>query len=470
MSKNLWILTEERPKPEVVSQILIEFSQERNFAAFVDSIRIIPVLEDSKFRFVYEVCGFRCNAVEKVFIKTISGESSMVDFLVFYQKHEPTQVDIPIIAIEETKTDDSESRNTGVYQRCSKFVYLKRIYPMTKLIMLYHLSIKQKRTPTKTYVFGIRMLRTLGVKILGKEYSDSLFEKFKSIEELIAEKNAMPIPPAKSNVPIRITKTRNKIKISGRLFKNGRLAHDPNIGALTVISATLRALGWNGIIEITNHGLSQKNLTSDNKFVRIANSEKIALEKLKLPVATFQHGYWHYETRGEKLGTIFIHLVAENFSNARAIFENHAGCEKGYFIPPNGETPIPLQKYTDRERYKAGDKNCIINIPDLVLLDLSKTIVIDVEGKKYEFRKNGIEELAGYDAFDKFYTKKYYPKFKITRTVVLYGSNETKIQELKVGFLLNKSGQLILGVKAPALFKIAVKNLLAFWKKLNIEK
>jgi hypothetical protein len=46
---------------------------------------------------------------------------------------------------------------------------------------------------------------------------------------------------------------------------------------------------------------------------------------------------------------------------------------------------------------------------------------------------------------------------------VLYGSNEEKIIEIEVGFLLNENGQLVLGVKAPKLFKDAITNLLDFW-------
>jgi len=33
-----------------------------------------------------------------------------------------------------------------------------------------------------------------------------------------------------------------------------------------------------------------------------------------------------------------------------------------------------------------------------------------------------------------------------------------------VGFLLNENGDLVLGVKAPELFKEAIKNLLDFWQ------
>jgi len=44
----------------------------------------------------------------------------------------------------------------------------------------------------------------------------------------------------------------------------------------------------------------------------------------------------------------------------------------------------------------------------------------------------------------------------------LYGGTETKVVEIEVGFLLNKNGDLILGIKAPALFREAIKNLLDF--------
>ena len=141
-----------------------------------------------------------------------------------------------------------------------------------------------------------------------------------------------------------------------------------------------------------------------------------------MPKADLPKDYWHYDKKGEKLGTIFIHIVVENFTESYSVFENHAGCEKGYFRTSKDEY-IPLAKYADREKYKAGDKDQIVFIPDLVLLDIKETEVITIAGKKYEFRRNGINELAGYDAFDKMYLKKYYPKFKIVRTVVLYGSD-----------------------------------------------
>lgn len=418
-------------------------------------------MDDNKFTFTYEVTGFRCNKVDKVYVKTVSGNSSFIDFLIFYQQNEPTSEDEPIYAIEETKTDDKESRNTGVYQRCSKFVFIQSYYPNAKKIMLYNLQIDQKVEPTSTYIFGTKLLLTLGVEILGKKLDPKTFTPFKTIEEIIDLKNDMRKAP-KGNVPILLTKSKTKIEVSGRLFKSGGLSHDPNIGALSIICAVLRQLGWIQKIEITQHGLLQNHVGKTNKFIQIANKIGISLQGITVPNAEMKNDYWKYDTDGEKLGTIFIHLVVENFTQGYSIFENHAGCEKGYFITKKGEH-IPLEKYKDREKYKGGDKEQINHIPDLILIDFGRSEVINVEGKKYAFRKNGIAELGNYDYIEENYILKHYPKFKIVRTVVLYGSTEEEIIEIEIGFLLNENGQLILGVKAPKLFKDAITNLLDFW-------
>ncbi len=462
MKNNLWFLTEERPKKEVLRTIFEKFAKDYGFAVFVDTIRIFPILKNNKFTFTYEVTGFRCNNIDKVYIKTISGNSSFTDFLIFHQVKEPTLNDTPIYAVEETKTDDKESRNTGVYQRGSKFVFIQNYYPKTRKIMLYNLQVKQKDKPTATYIFGTKLLLTLGVEIIGKKLDPIIFKPFKSIEEVIDLKVSMRKAP-KGNVPILLTKSKGKIEISGKLFKNNGLSHDPNIGALTMISAVLRTLGWKDKIEITLHGLSQKHVGATNKFIQIANKLDISLQGLSIPNSIMNKDYWKYDTDGEKLGTIFIHLVVENFTEGYSIFENHAGSEKGYFITKNGDH-IPLAKYKDTVKYKAGDKNQIIHIPDLILIDFGRNEVINIEGKKYTFRKNGIEELKNYDYIEKNYILKHYPDVKIVRTVVLYGSKEEKIIEIEVGFLLNENGQLILGIKAPSIFTEAIKNLLDFWK------
>jgi hypothetical protein len=375
----------------------------------------------------------------------------------------PENGDVPLYAIEETKTDDSESRNTGVFQRASKFVYVKHYYPETKRVMLYNLRTVEKAVPTDTYTFGIRCLVTLGVEILGKRKDQTFYEPFTSVDELIATKKSMKSAP-RGNIPITIHKNENEITISGRLVKNGTLSHDPNIGALSLISAVIRVLGWKNEIVIESHGLKQENLRMGNKFIKIAKMLDIKLDGLSLPNGTLPGRYWKYETDGEKLGTIFIHLVVENFTNGQSIFENHAGSEKGYFLTKDGKA-ISLEKYTDRALYKSGDKTKIIHIPDLILIDFCRSEIINIEGKKYDLREQAIEELRNYDAIENMYIRKYYTDYRIIRTVVLYGGYSDKIYEIEVGFLLNKRGDLILGIKAPEIFKDAIKNLIGFWFK-----
>ena len=118
----------------------------------------------------------------------------------------------------------------------------------------------------------------------------------------------------------------------------------------------------------------------------------ISLKGLTLPKTELKTDYWHYDRDGEKLGTIFIHIVIESFTKGYSIFENHAGSEKGYFITTNGEH-IPLAKYENREKYKAGDKSKIVHIPDLILIDFGRNEIINIEGKKYKFREDGIKNL-----------------------------------------------------------------------------
>lgn len=89
---------------------------------------------------------------------------------------------------------------------------------------------------------------------------------------------------------------------------------------------------------------------------------------------------------------------------------------------------------------------------------------------KEENVQQGIKELDNFDAFENLYVKKYYSEYKtILRTVVLYGSNKEEIEQIEVSFMLNNKGKMILGIKAPEIFKIAIKNLFDYWElnKIN---
>lgn len=154
---NLYILTEERPNTNTLKFIIKRFLCDKKFPAFIDNIRILPIVENERFLFCYEIIGVRCNQIHKIYLKIVSGSSSFVDYLVFFQNNTPSPKDSPIYAIEETKTDDKESRNTGVLQRISKFVYVDYFYPNVTKIMLYNLAISQKEKPTNTAIFGTKI-------------------------------------------------------------------------------------------------------------------------------------------------------------------------------------------------------------------------------------------------------------------------------------------------------------------------
>jgi hypothetical protein len=450
-------LSEERPKIAAIGFVLEKFSKDQGIASFIDKLRVVPVHnKDGDFSFWYEVLGYKTPQVNRVLLKIISGNSSFVDFLVFFQEEEPREGERPLFMVEETKTDDEESRNTGVFQRCSKFVYAELHYPNMDLNMYYNLQVEQRASQTDTNIFGTRCLRSLGVKIGGKKIDKLLNTPFETLQEMIDFKTAMRRPPA-GNIPIDITVVGKELHISGRLFKSGGLAHDPNIGALSLIASTARKLGWKDKIVVTKHGLTQNHVQPRNKFVRIASALNIGLEGLEMPKSELEHPYWHYNITGEKLATIFIHLVVENFTNGMSIFENHAGSEKGYFITSD-------KKYLALEKYVPGvEPRKSIDIPDLILLDIERKQVLNIEGKTFENLELGIRTLENYKDIERMYLKKYYPGFEIHRSVVLYGSKNEQIESIQVSFLLNQEGKMILGIKAPALFREAFKNLKEYW-------
>ena len=457
---NIWILTEEMPKANVIHTILKKLAKDNGFRFKIKDIIIVPIINKGRFIFVYKVNGAFFYDFENIFIKLASGNSSFVDFLVFLQKNEPTQDDAPLYAIEETKTDDSESRNTGVYQRCSKFVYVEFYYPGIKKIMLYNLQIPQKGKPTDTNIFGMRMLKTIGVEVLGKVYENEI-KPFSNLDELVVAKNSMHMPPA-GNVPIRIETKTNRINISGRLYKAEGIGHDPNIGALSIIALCIRKFEKTKDIFITQHGLSQEHVTNrNNKFIQIANKLNIKLDGLNLSEAASNEAYWHYENSQEKTVTIFLHVALIAYANAEVIYSNHGGSERGYFIDKT-KGPIAIEKYQEgmKEAYKLGNKELIIHIPDIIVFDSDRQEVINVEGKKYATRMQGIEDLKNYSYIEKeIITPSYKPK-NIIRTVVVFGSKQTNLKEGEISFMLNDNGEMILNKNAPNIFKKAIKGVL----------
>jgi hypothetical protein len=343
-------------------------------------------------------------------------------------------------------------------------VYADFFYPGIEMSMLHNVQVQQKPGRSDTNSFGTRCLKTLGVNFIGANKHTSADLPWASIDELIDFKNNMKKPP-KDNVPILITRVRDdQIDISGRLEKSGRLAHDPNIGALSLISATLRKLGWKDNIRLVKHGLDQKMVSPSNKFVQIADRLGLKLEGIQLPTAVYPGDYWRYEDSGEKVGTIFVHIAVEEFSKGRAIYENHAGCERGYFFDQNGnpETISKRVKGQDGAMPKGAET---IRLPDLLIADDDRRVIACIEGEKSVNALKGIKQLEGFSTLEKTYLKEFYPDFNYRRSVVLFGGESNSIEHPAVCLLLNASGEIYLNNSAPEVLREAITNLKTHWNK-----
>lgn len=457
---NLWILTEERPKTSVILQITEMYCSDFNDEIIKkENIKIKPIINNGYFKFVYEVEGLAVSKADKIYIKTVSGSSSFLDFLLFKQENPPTEGNVSdnlLMAIEETKTSDDESRNTGVYQRGSKFVYITPYYRNVKLYMLYNeeLEAREDKKPSDTSVFGTNILLTLGVTIVGKDIS-KWFKPFTSLDELIKFKAVMRKPPA-GNIPIEITKHDDRIEISGRLAKpaeTGNIGHDPNIGALSMIAKCIRVLGWKKDIVITMHGVSQyyvNKTKGKNKFLYICNILNLKLKDISMPAQVeLPELYWHYEMSSEKMTSILLHVLCL-YNGFHSVYENHAGCERGYFKTKNNKL-ITLPK-KDR-------KGVNLYLPDVVLYNEPSNTIILVEGKKLSTLSDGLEEIQLYDSIEDEYIKPEYKNATIIRCVSIFGGTATtKHLHDDVLIYMNTSGQIYINSLAPECIKQIFRN------------
>ena len=455
---NIWLLTEEKPKSSVINQILQIYKDDFDVNYVCENdITIVPIFHDNLFEFTYRVDGVSVDGIENIYIKTVSGGSSFMDFLFIVQDNKPVEGgnNNLLFAVEETKTSDDESRNTSVYQRCSKFVYIKIFYPDIPLYMLYNdeLGLFDNTQPSDTSIFGTNMLLTNNVKIIGKP--DIWFSPFNNIDELITFKNGMKPPPV-GNTPILICRSKNKITVSGKLDKSdsGLISNDPNIGALSYISYTLRQFGWQGEIEIVNHHVAQSSVknNSQNKFLSICDMLHLTMEGITMPSQYLPpSSYWHYETKSEKVASILFHIACE-YIGLKEVYQNHAGCERGYFKTANDEL-IALPKVCGTDNHK-------LSLPDIILRDDLNQIVYLMEGKQLSTLNQGLEEIETYDDIEALYINRYFPGYEVRRYLTIFGGRDSDLPHDMVLFYLNENGSVILNESREPDLSERIRNLI----------
>jgi hypothetical protein len=105
-----------------------------------------------------------------------------------------------------------------------------------------------------------------------------------------------------------------------------------------------------------------------------------------------------------------------------------------------------------------------IAIPDLLIIDVARLQIINVEGERAQNVQAGIDQLATFGNFEDSYLTRYYPTYDVLRTVVLYGGTDEVIEKIEVSLLVNNQGKILLGVEAPGIFTDTITNLISFWQ------
>ena len=448
--KNLWILTEERAKNDVIQIIVEKFAREYGFKIEISGIKIKPDVVDKKFQFSYTVEGVKIEKIDNINLKIISGvEGSFVDFLIFHQEEKPTNDDSPIYIIEETKTNPAESRNVAVFQRTAKFVFVELFENNSNAenIMLYSIRMPYNTLPP-TFLFGIKAMKTLGVKIIGlEEAREGLNEAFENINELIEYKNSISTQRT-DNTPLSIHKIENSndYRISGKLEKSGSFSHDPNMGAISLLAKLIRKLDVNaGRITVFNHGLTQDMVeNSVNKFVKIASALNIDLQGLVLQTPEVDEQYWKYNNKTEKIVSIFAHLALQ-YSGIKVIYENHQGCEQGYFEFPDGELKS-IEKKTGK--------------PDLIIVDEVNPTIYLIEAEmaiNAEKPNKGINQLSSFEKVENDFCSSY-EGYAFERCVILYGDKIPTNTE-QIILQLKTNGEIICYDSCPEFIRYIITNL-----------
>lgn len=160
--------------------------------------------------------------------------------------------------------------------------------------------------------------------------------------------------------------------------------------------------------------------------------------------------YWHYEDKSEKMASILFHISCECLG-LKEVYQNHAGCERGYFKSASGEL-IPLPKYCGADQHN-------LLIPDVIMRDDVNRVVYLMEGKKLSTITNGLEEIEDYDDIENLYINRYFPGYTVKRYLTIFGGTRNTLPHKKVLLYLNDNGKLILNEAKEPNLASRIKNL-----------
>jgi hypothetical protein len=373
------------------------------------------------------------NPSVNVVIILVKGSGSFVDYIV-YDNTTPDEKTVPILLMESTKTTDSESRNTAINQRFTKFAVAKQRFPSTPLILYYNTV---QVTTTATSLFGRRLLTTFGVKAYDVKGKNLLADSppFTSVEEIMKEKNAFK--EKKGNISVKITLSApHTYTISAKLSKgkNTTICHDPNKGLITGIASAIYRLDKEAKFLITNHcvAVDQIKKTTD-KFWYANSAYDLKLEGCNSSSKGIAcpFGYWSRDSKSEKASTINYQNHMEK-NGWTAIYHNHSSSARSHFMDSHGkEHQVP---------------KCL-TIPDVVMVNKEKRCIKVCEGKILKDCFQGVKQLENLTNFIK-YLETHYIGYNVERGLCLYGNTFREIESVKkqlsypVFFALDSTGTL----------------------------
>ncbi len=397
--KNIVICTEENPQINEIQFILNYLNYTCNI------IKLRPDLHNQKWNGKFNVITDNKELIVKV--ELIKGYGSLVDYIIYDHQDPDVNTSIPILGMESTKTKDSESRNSAINQRFTKFSVFHQKFPNTEMILYYN---TQQISNTPTNVYGIRLLLTYGVKIFdvdGKNLSNGIMP-FMSVNEIITEKNN--IKEKKGNISVKINEiSPHTYTISAKLSKgdNKSICHDPNKGLITGIANCIYLLDKNAKFIITHHCVDLNKIkNASEKFWYSNHLYDLTLEgsNISSKSSIIPELYWKKDSNSEKASTInYQHHMEEK--GWKTIYHNHSSSARSYFIDINTNTEYQVPKN--------------ITIPDVVMLNQEDKCIQICEGKILKDYLLGIKQLDNLTDFIEYITQ-YYKDYKIEKGLCLY--------------------------------------------------
>jgi len=436
MKQTYTVLTEEQPN---IDEIKLMFDMiDVNISESISNNDIHPkITTDKKGNDIFKG-EYMCNIDDlSITIKLFKGKTSCVDYMLFNGSVDLTtgHAGDALVILESTKTSDTTSRNTAVYQRITKFTTFDKMYPEFKGIkVMFWCNSIWKDKLTLTSIVGMRLMDTLNICMysLNKGTLIDIKEKYDikpydSCDDIIVSKN--DIPEKKGNSSIRLSRKDNNIYISLKLDKgngkmSGVISHDPNIGFPTAIINAFEKVtkkpNHNKYI-IKNHNIKQKyfNKCPKSKFWYSINKINIVFEKCKIKERPVLPS--HYFTleccMTEKLATILYDYISQNKNKNETIFSNHSGCALTYIKGPN-DNILSVGKKMHR--------------PDIVFKNDELKEIYIIEGKLEKELSKGINQLT--DAHLKGFIGQLddlYPKYTIKKGLCITISSIDCIDKYK---------------------------------------